>query len=103
MDVCVDKPRQDQLAGMVIKRCAIRGSREHVLRLADLNNAPVLDSQRAIVDIGVCGRASVSRGVFERKQAPAHDTGHGKMSVRRSAAILSISAKACAFSDALSL
>ena len=106
MDVRVDEAGHDEAAGMIVDNRALRRAGENVARFADRLDPAAGDQDRAVLDERMSGRSACRRIVVERQDAAANDPGvraQGRMSLRRSAAIRSISASAVLVSLSASL
>ncbi len=97
VDVSVDEARHHEAARVIVDRRALRSPRENVARLADRLHAPVGDQNRPVLEINSRGSPRFRWIVPEGEDASADDSRshvQDRMSLRRSAAIRSISARA---------
>ena len=91
---------------MIVDNRALRREGENIARFADRFDPAAGDQDRAVLDERMSGRSARRRIVVERQDAAANDPGvraQGRMSLRRSAAIRSISASAVLVSLSASL
>ena len=106
VDMGVDEAGHDEAAGVIVDRCALWRARENVVGPAYGLDPSAGDENGAVVDQRISGRAAYRRIVVERQDAAANDArlrAQARMSLRRSAAIRSISASAVLVSASASL